>query len=242
MQSATRLFGPIHAEPPETHDWLSALAYASLHAVAAGWLLITGIAAAFAVPTRTGGLVLAVNGVAATAYVLLARNRLVLGVSSAKAATVRTTVRSVDWMCTFPPMQIEVLFLLGIDPTKNTLEFALLPALASVVVGFDLSLRAAFVEMRNAPLLWGGVQLVAAAMFVVMLVVLSNATAVVVPDDRSVTLVFVYLWCAYPVVAFVSDGVRWGTTFNPELIEDVLFTLLDVASKAGLATHVALRN
>ena len=203
---------------------------------------ITGVSAAFAAPTRTGGLALAVNGVAALAYVLLARNRLFWGASSPTASAVRTAVRSVDWLCTFPPMQVEVLFLLGVHPGGNALEYALLPALAAVVVGIDLALRAAFVEVRNAPLLWGAAQLVAAALFVVQLVVLTNATPTVAPADRPTTLFFVYLWCAYPAVSFVADGVRWGTAFDPELVEDVLFTLLDVVSKGGLATYIALRN
>lgn len=221
---------------------MRSMTYASLHAVAAGWLLITGISAAFADPTRTGGIALAVNAVAALAYVLLARNRLFLGVASTKATAVRTAVRSVDWMCTFPTMQIEILLLLGLHPDGNMLEFVLVPALAAVVIGSDLALRAAYVEVSYAPLLWIAVQLVAAILFVVQLIMLVTVTPTVKAVDRSTTLFFVYLWCAYPVVAFVSDGVRWGTSFDPELVEDVLFTLLDVVSKGGLATYITLRH
>ena len=241
MQPTPQDYGAV-AGPPDSHHRMRTMAYASLHAVAAGWLLITGVSAAFAEPTRTGGLALAVNGVAGLAYVLMARNRLFWGASSPEASAVRTAVRSVDWLCTFPPMQVEVLLLLGVLPGGNVLEFALLPALAAVVVGIDLTLRAAFVEVRNAPLLWGAAQLVAATLFVVQLVLLTNATPTVAAADRSTTLFFVYLWCAYPVVSFVADGVRWGTAFDTELIEDVLFTLLDVVSKGGLAAYIALRN
>lgn len=223
------------------HRMLS-IAYASLHAVAAGWLFITGVSAVFAHPTRTGGICLAVNLVAAIAYVLLAYNRLILGVSSTKASVVRTALRSVDWLCTFPAMQVEVLLLLGVHPKGNTLEFVLVPVLAGLVISIDTALRFALGEVRNGPMLWLVGQLVAAILFVVLLVVLVGATPTVTQDDRSTTLFFVFLWCAYPAVSFFSDAVRWRTEFDIELVEDVLITLLDVVSKGGLATYIAMRN
>lgn len=246
MKPATPPDYELVASRPDSHAQMGAMAYASLHAVAAGWLFITGVSAAFAAPTRTGGLALAVNGVASLAYTLLASNRLLWSMQSPEATAVRTAirtaVRSVDWLCTFPPMQVEVLLLLGVHPSGNTLEFALVPTLAALVVGIDLAMRAAFVEMRRAPLLWVTTQLVAAALFVIQLILLTNATPTVAAADRPTTLFFVYLWCAYPVVSFVADGVRWWTVFNTELVEDVLFTLLDVVSKGGLAAYITLRS
>lgn len=235
------VYGAVAGAPDDT-SWMRSVAYASLHAVASGWLVISGVTAAFSDPSRTGGLALAINTVAAVAYALLALNRLTLGVSTPRAFAARNAVRSVDWLCTFPAMQVEVLLLLGLRPSTNSMEFVLVPVLAALVVGIDLLLRVAFVRVANAPRMWIGGQVVASGLFVAMVAVLVTATPAVTSDDRTTTLFFVYVWCMYPAVAFVSDGVRWGAELNPELVEDLAFTLLDVVSKAGLATYVALRH
>ena len=241
MTSASRSPKPLDVQIPVDPHWMRALAYATLHFVAAGWLAISGVVAAFAVPTRTGGVALAVNMVAALAYVSLARNRLLNGVGGSRALAIRNIVRSIDWLCTFPPMQVEVLFLLGLNPSTSPNVFVTAPALAALVIGTDLVIRTAFTQARDAPLLWWAAQLVAVALFVVLLVVLHEAAPTAAPN-RATIFGFVYIWCAYPLVSIIADGVRWGTNFNPEVLEDLAFTLLDVLSKGGLAGYIALHH
>ena len=235
------------SQPSDTHtiepEAMTMLAYAAMHAVASGWLLITGVVAAFAKPSEVGGIALAVNVVASTAYALLASNRLILGMTNVMASATRIAVRGVDWLCTFPIMQLEIMMLLGLRPEAHVREFVIVPLLAAFVVVLDLALRVAFVTPRNATIVWGVVQLISLGLFVGMIVMLEMATPEFDVADRSTTLIFVYLWCAYPVVSLLGDLMRWTSRdANPEPMEDIAFTLLDVVSKGCLAAYIAFRS
>lgn len=221
-------------------QWISSVSYAAIHAVAAGFLLTSGILAAFAKPSLIGGLSFAINIAATIAYALLTWNRFNPRTETWKTRLQRTVVRSVDWLCTFPLLQLELLKLLGISAEEHVGVYFATFGLSFMTIFLDAALRLAYIQPAASPCVWWVVQGIASILFIVMVVLLATTDRTVSPQkDDNNPFVFVAFWFVYPIIAFSGDCLRWFGHYDPEFAEDALFALADVISKAGLAFYVA---
>ena len=89
-----------------TNNWYELFAYA----LTAGLLWTSGICAVLTSPGIAGGLIFSINIVACLSYGLMIFNTLYTKVDSVKYRN-QTLIRLIDWLITFPLIQIEILFL-----------------------------------------------------------------------------------------------------------------------------------
>lgn len=224
----------------EDQRWIVTVAYSSIHALAAGFLIATAIVAVVVKPNLSGALAFSVNMIAAIAYGLLALNRFYPRRDTWKTRLQRTVVRSIDWLCTFPLLQLEVLNILGVSTQLHGGYYAAIFSLAFFTILLDTILRLAYIHPVAAPCTWWSVQAVGTASFILMLSLIFTVERTIPPGNGSdIPFVFVWFWVIYPLVAFSGDMLRWFSQYDPEFAEDVLFTCLDVFSKAGLAAYIA---
>lgn len=227
--------------------------YITINLVSAGFMLTSGVLVAFAQPNYKGGLSLAINLIATMAYVAMANarrhERAPLGIILWK----RALVRSVDWLITFPLIQIELLFMFGHHPSDSefpTLTFTVF-FLGLFVILPDAVFRNAFQTLDKTSIyLWATLELVSASFLVALTVVYfrMDHTPSVTATQRAFNYIFVATWYAYPVVVLVSDARDYtlGKACRERasvwhLVEDVVVALLDLISKALLAVTVAFR-
>lgn len=224
-------------------QWIYSVSYSAIHAVAAGFLLTSGIIAAFAKPSLIGGLSFSINLAATIAYALLTWNRFNPRTETWRTRLQRTVVRSIDWLCTFPLLQLEVLKLLGVSATEHVGVYFATFGLSFMTIVLDAALRLAYIQPAASPCVWWIVQGLASVMFIIMVILLTTTERTISPGkDDDTTFVFVAFWFVYPLIAFAGDCLRWFGQYDPEFAEDALFALADVVSKAGVAFYVAYND
>lgn len=220
-------------------QWISSVSYAAIHAVAAGFLITSGIIAAFAKPTLVGGISFSINFVATGAYALLTWNRFNPRTETWKTRLQRTVIRSVDWLCTFPLLQLELLKLLGVSSEEHAGVYIATFGLAFLTIFLDAALRVSYIQPAASPCIWWVVQAISSLFFLIMIVLLISTERTIAPEnENNVPFVFVAFWFVYPIIAFAGDCLRWFGHYDPEFAEDAMFSIADVISKAGIAFYV----
>lgn len=219
--------------------WHTLFAYA----LTAGLLWTSGFCAVLTSPSLSGGLIFSINLIACISYILMILNTLYT--VNVAQSNLQTVIRLIDWVITFPLIQIEILFLWGYKVTHtNFNQLALLLTFLALLVVLIQAYR------EFSPMVAGNMMLsriyflTSVFLFSIQLVVVWTLERRACHDDFSCNFVnfsFVFVWLLYPVITVFMEWLQPNAKSTLFFTLDALTCGLDVYSKAFLATVVAVR-
>lgn len=241
------------------------IANSILHRIASGILIISGVAAAFQQPNLSGGLVLVINLIAAFVYFRLANMLVSIDDAPLRQAT-RCFGRIVDWICTYPFMQVELLLLLhSHQDVSSAMPIRFEWLVGAYFLGFGTILSDFVPRISFGPIpdkthwyLYMLFWLLGSGCLVGNLLILWTRYT---SETYGIVLYSTILWCLYPVILSVTelmavfsdyvtvrncDHQRQPKTRMPTRLshrfQDLSLTILDIAAKGGLAFYVAFSS
>lgn len=215
-----------------------------VYALTAGLLWTSAICAVLSSASLAGGLLFSINIVACLSYLLMIVNTVYTGMDVAQY-NIQVLIRLIDWVITFPLIQIEILFLWGykVDHSSFNQMALLLTSLGFLVVLIQAARQFSRTVAHDVTL--STLYFFASIFFFsIQLIVIWMLERRACNDDFSCNAInfsFVLVWLFYPALTVIMDWFQPPPGSTLFFALDALTCLLDVYSKAFLATVVAIR-